>query len=110
MFLRSSLRAIGSFLLTIKGVLPLVVFAQWGNTAASKPSAGPAIFAQSTARWFLAILIILSVVGILVGIVYIVSAGGDDDRVDHGRRCLIFSGVSIIIVIIGFIILGMFSA
>ncbi len=109
MSLRFSLRTIGSSLLTVKGVLPLAVFAQWGNAGASKSSAGPAIFAQSTARWFLAILIILSVVGILVGIVYIVSAGGDDDRVDHGRRCLIFSGASIIIAIIGFIILGMFS-
>ena len=97
-------------LFVLEGMMSIGVFAQWGNTIASRPSDGLAVFVQSTARWFLAILIILSIVGVLVGTVFIVSAGGDDDRVAHGKHALVFSGVSIVLAIIGIILMGIFLA
>lgn len=87
-------------------VAPLAVMAQFqapGGTGL--PSGGIIDILTNGMKWLLVIVGILGVIGfVIAGIIYL-TAAGDDDQIQKGKKAMVYSIVGVIVALLGVVII-----
>ncbi|HFC76712.1 MAG TPA: hypothetical protein ENJ27_00590 [Candidatus Moranbacteria bacterium] len=89
--------------------IPMTVLAQWNvgsiNSSANLPNGTVAGIITNIMLWLLAIVGIIGVIGfVIAGILYL-TAAGDDDQMEKGKKAMTWSIVGVIVALMGYVII-----